>query len=267
MSKFQESVRDALGAEYETFLQGSYKNDTSIKDINDVDIVALRKGTVSGVFSAEHFENPVSWGQIFKDATARLEAVEKFKGKTSIGDKCIKVNGTWNADVVPAVRIAKYTEDPIAIYSFGTRSEKKNYPRLHYENGVAKQKATSETYKAVVRMFKKWVTNQWPNGGVAPSFYVECLIYRVPDDRFSSDLALAFFRVGYWIESNVKPTALPVVLSVAGDKDILVQSEWNSSDYAQFHAKHCASTTLVARALKATTQTEATRLWRAAFNE
>jgi hypothetical protein len=46
VKRMQESIRKVLDESdfsYETFLQGSYRNDTAIADINDADIVALRK--------------------------------------------------------------------------------------------------------------------------------------------------------------------------------------------------------------------------------
>lgn len=46
-----EKIRDLLGEDYETFLQGSYRNETAISDLNDVDIVVVRKHTYSGVFA------------------------------------------------------------------------------------------------------------------------------------------------------------------------------------------------------------------------
>ncbi len=268
VSTFQEAIRDALGTEYETFLQGSYKNDTSVRDLNDVDIVALRKYTVSTVFSEERYPTSVSWNDIFAEVRARLEAAQRFRGKISYGDKCVKVNAEWKADVVPAVRIRRYDQDPVAIYSFREAKERKNFPRVHYENGVEKHQQTGETFKPVVRMFKRWVENHWPSDAtVAPSFYVESLIYNVPNDRFESDLATAFFRVGYWIEKNVTPTSPPVVSSVAKDKDILVDSEWKLANFARFHTQLVTATSLVATALKASTQADAVRYWRAAFNQ
>jgi hypothetical protein len=268
VSNFQEAVRGVLGEDYETFLQGSYKNDTSVRDLNDVDIVALRKHIVSTVFSDESYSSHVTWSDIFGDVRSRLEATQRFRGKTTYGDKCIKVKAEWNADVVPAVRIKRYDQDPIAIYSFREGKERKNFPRDHYDNGVEKHRQTNQTFKPVVRMFKRWVEKHWPyDETVAPSFYVECLVYNVPDDNFDSDLARAFFSVGYWIESSVPASPAPYVSSVAGDKDILVEEEWKRADYARFHAQLARSTTLVLWALQARTQAEAVRHWRAAFNE
>jgi hypothetical protein len=267
VSSLQEAIRDVLGGEYETFLQGSYKNDTSIRDLNDVDIVALRKQTVSGVFGTEHYNSSVTWNDIFVKIKDKLEGSARFKGKVSFGDKCVIVGGAYKADVVPAVRIGDYTNDPIAIFSFRAGAERLNYPRIHYENGVAKHESTGKTFKPIVRMFKKWATNYWPNEPIAPSFYIESLVSNVPDNRFESDLALGFFLVGYWIEQNVLPSLAPVVWSVAQDKDILVEDEWKRTDYSRFHAQLVRSTGSLSAALNANTVAFAVRNWRAAFNE
>jgi hypothetical protein len=46
VANLQTTIRDVLGeADWDTFLQGSYRNGTAIADINDVDIVARRKST------------------------------------------------------------------------------------------------------------------------------------------------------------------------------------------------------------------------------
>ena len=38
VKRLHENIRDILGADFETLLQGSYRNDTSISDLNDVDM-------------------------------------------------------------------------------------------------------------------------------------------------------------------------------------------------------------------------------------
>lgn len=268
VAAFQDAIRDALGSDYETFLQGSYKNDTSIRDINDVDIVAVLKFTSSGAFSGRPVTNYVSWADIFAEVRGRLDSAS-FRGRTSIGDKCVHVNADWSADVVPAVTINGYDRDPIAIYSFREQAERKNYPRVHYENGVRKQQRTGNAYKPTVRMFKAWAANHWANDpSIAPSFYVECVVYNATDSNFGlDDLASTFFYVGYRIESNFLPTLPRYVSSVAEDKDILVESEWKLANYSRFHAQLTRSTSLVLDARNARNQAEAVRLWRAAFNE
>ena len=260
-----ESIRQLLGIKYETFLQGSYKNDTGVANINDVDIVALRKSTTSTYYSGITASSFITWEQIFSEIESLLGQPPYYRGKISRGDKCVQVKTNFKADVVPAVNISIDGTDPISIYSFRQQSERQNFPRIHYENNVVKQKATTNTYKATVRLFKKWARNWFPDSNVAPSFYIECLIYNIPDEKFYTDLATSFFMVGYYVTQNINSSSyLP---SVAGDKDILVPHEWDKRSFDQFLAALDTSITATANALNATSAVSALNYWRSAFNE
>jgi hypothetical protein len=114
-------------------------------------------------------------------------------------------------------------------------------------------------------MFKRWVRNWFPNGSIAPSFYVECLIHGVPNNRFSADPAISFYLVSDWIIENVDRAT--VVMSVAGDKDILTESEWAPGNFTIFANQLSNVRPLLLAALQATSETDASRLWRGVFNE
>jgi hypothetical protein len=259
------NIRAALGASYETFLQGSYKNDTATAAL-DVDIVAIRKQTISSVFSGITPTNPVSWETIFGEVQQRLEASHHYNGKITRGDKCIKVATEFTADVVPAVAITDLNSDPIAIYSRKLGQERKNFPRIHHENGIAKHKATLQRYKPTVRMFKYWVGNRFSIGdGIAPSFYLECLIYNFDDTAFLPDPLERFAYIASTIVGL--DYSKQRVLSVAQDKDILVESEWPKYTFQEFQLHLAASLADVNAAARAHTSGEALRLWRRAFNE
>ncbi len=265
VKQLHESVREVLGTGYDTFLQGSYRNGTAVPDINDVDIVALRRGTRSSYFTGSTPTFPVTWEEIFGEVQRTLESSWLYRGKTERGDKCITINTGFHADVVPAVYIDSEAADPIAIYSFRDASERKNFPRDHYRNNVEKQDRTDGAYKPTVRMFKRWVRNWFSDGKVAPSFYVECLLHGVPDDKFSNDPVLSFFFVGSHIVQNVSRST--IVPSVAGDKDILTSSEWHPDRYEKFSAKLITSLLVVAKAIETSTQQSAQAYWREAFGD
>ena len=259
------SIRDVLGSGYETFLQGSYRNDTGVADINDVDIVAIHKDVTSTHFTGLTFDRYVSWDTVFLSIRDLLEDSPYYNGKTELGDKCITVHTDFRADVVPAVRIGDVESDPISVYSWRAQAERKNYPRDHYENNVFKQAATNDQYKPTVRMFKQWARNWFSGTKVAPSFYVECLVYNTPNGLFSNDPVVTFMDIADHIEQNVNQyTYLP---SVAGDKDILTESEWPLADFLQFQQRLEESVLYVQWALIATDTAEATRRWKKAFNE
>jgi hypothetical protein len=173
-------------------------------------------------------------------------------------------SGGLNADVVPAAALGDFGKDPIAIYSRGRREERKNYPRTHYDNGVAKQRATNNAYKATVRLFKRWAKQYDGFDKIAPSFYIECAVHHVETGKFDAYLPLSFATVGAEICSW---TRHKVIRSVAGDKDILVPDEWRPDNFEKFKAKLVRDLALVLRALQATTTQEADRLWKLAFGE
>jgi hypothetical protein len=58
-----------------------------------------------------------------------------------------------------------------------------------------------------------------------------------------------------------------VILSVAGDKDILLSTEWPPSDFEEFQGRLKTDVSLVSSAIAASTVTEANRLWKLAFGE
>lgn len=165
VKSLQENVRAALaadeGTKFDTFLQGSYRNGTAIADINDVDIVALY----------DPWRAPASrtdWDWLFNRIATILRTSALVSGTVTLGDKCVKLDGSLHADIVPAISPQPYSStDPITIYSRNAWQERPNYPRTHYQRGVAKQASTDDTYKATVRLFKRWV-RQYPTSLCQP---------------------------------------------------------------------------------------------------
>lgn len=97
---------------------------------------------------------------------------------------------------------------------------------------------------------------------IAPSFYIECAVHEVPNDKFYTYLPLGFAAVGAEICSWTRAKYLP---SVAGDKDILKVGEWNPDDFERFQARLGGDLRFVVQAIEASTTTEANRLWKLAF--
>lgn len=263
-SSMQQSIRDVLGSDYETFLQGSYKNDTAISDFNDVDIVAIRKTTHSGTFAHIEVSSRVSWDAIFSEIEAKLDASPLYRGKHSRGDKCITVEGTVNIDIVPAVKVTTELEDPIAVYSFREGMERLNHPRLHFENGKLKNANTNGHYKPIVRIMKSWAYQHFDDPKIAPSFYVECIVHSVPDRLFTSDHAGSFIDIGIDMLKKLANPHIPVY-TVSGSRNIF--DDWSPENREQFRKKFLDTTTLFLNALNATSELEASRHWHRGFNQ
>lgn len=83
-----------------------------------------------------------------------------------------------------------------------------NYPKLHIENGEAKnsEDQTGGRYKPSVRMFKnarnRATEREFLVDGAAPSYFVECLLYNVPDGCFTASVSDTYTAVVNHLHAN-----------------------------------------------------------------
>ena len=195
---------------FKVFLQGSYGNDTNILAESDVDVVIRYDGAFFSDLSRLTAEQKSAfnvWGQdctypynIFKDhVQAALEAA--FGRSVKPPDKrAFKINADGsrrNADVVVAFEYRRY-------YTFNSGDDQRsaigigfltsdntliaNYPKQHSDNCTTKHQATGGSFKPLVRIFKnmrrKLVADGLIANGLAPSYFIEGLLYNVPDTQF-----------------------------------------------------------------------------------
>ena len=196
----------------EVYLQGSYRNSTNIRGDSDVDVVVQSDATfyhdldrlapaVKESVRASFAPATYLWDQFREDV--RLALIDYY-GAGAIIDKskCITVinpgSSGINADVVPSFThrfylqgssVAPYHIDDIA---FKTQREGRlvvNFPKRHYERGVEKNRNTAEEFKPTVRVFKNARSYLVEHGGlgdaVAPSYFLECMLFNVGDSEFS----------------------------------------------------------------------------------
>lgn len=212
------------GQDFEIYLQGSYKNTTNIRGDSDVDIVVQLNQVFYSDISALTLHERQQYAAAFSDATYGwssfridvLSALQNYCGWANIdntGNKSIKLkqtSGRLAADIVPCMQHRKYT----SFYSnqgifvegmkFWTQREARpvvNFPKVHFKNGAAKNSAsrTNGQYKPIVRMFKN-ARGSLVNSGtiskdVAPSYFLECLLYNVPDNLFGSNLQQSYLDI------------------------------------------------------------------------
>ena len=125
--------------------------------------------------------------------------------------------GNMTADVLPAVRFKDYTAfrsindesfDEGLKFVDAAGNYTVNYPKLHIKNGEAKNSPlqTNGRYKPSVRMFKNarnhMIDKRLLGDGVAPSYFVECLLYNVPSQHFSASPRDTFFNVTKYLYEN-----------------------------------------------------------------
>ncbi len=255
ISSLHNNIR-ALLPNYETFLQGSYANDTAISDINDVDIVAVHNPLMSLLTGSSQPSN------LFYDIKNKLEANQNYMGMVTIGHKCLTVNlNTKQADIVPAIRstavqLNQYREPLIIAQSI------RNYPKTHLANGQAKNQRTNNNYKKLVRMLKNYVNN-WNLKNIAPSFYIECLVYSYTDNSFGNDLAYSLNNI---LSHMVGQSFVSTFTTVAGDKIVISQNEWSPQSFIAFRQHIANKLPQLNAAARATSETLANSYFRQFFN-
>lgn len=255
ISAFHNNIRAILSG-YETFLQGSYANDTAISDINDVDIVAV--------------ENPLSTllsgvgrsSNLFYDIKNKLEANQNYIGSVTAGSKCLTIQlATKHSDVVPAQRptnfqLNQYMEPLIIAQSI------RNYPKTHLASGQVKNQRTNNNYKKIVRMLKNYINN-WNIKHIAPSFYVECLVFSYDDSFFYNDLPLSLNNLlNHMVGQNFNAS----FNTVAGDKIVISQTEWAPQSFIAFRQHVATKLPLLYTAVTATDEQTANTYFRQFFN-
>ena len=231
-----DSVRNSLSApssplgarDFEAYLQGSYKNDTNIRRDSDVDLVVKLNSTFQKDLSGLSESEKALYKAVYQDATYlwkhfRADVLEALRGhfgasRVSEGNKAIKVSGGGNrlaADVVACLQYRKYESfrsrsdqsyvEGIVFYTIRENRQVINFPKSHYDNGVRKngQHGTNGWYKPTVRVFKNARTHLVNQGIVsedlAPSYFLECLLYNVADKAYGQSHQATFLSVIEWL--------------------------------------------------------------------
>ena len=206
---------------HDFYLQGSYRNDTNIRGDSDVDVVlemtsAVKYDTSSlsqydqGLVSASFQPAIYDWSDFRREA---LKALEGGFGSRMVGqgNKSIKLKvdpPRLAADVVVCMEHRRYISyssyvEGITFWALRDKRWIVNYPKEHYKKGAAKSACTWDRYKRTVRMFKNARNHMESTGRIgadlAPSYFVECLIYNAPDSAFQPGFQETYCSIVNWM--------------------------------------------------------------------
>ncbi len=209
---------------YAIFLQGSYFNDTNIYSESDVDVV-MRLDSIftyylsslsqaeKDAFTAVHADATYTHREFREDVLRVLR--DRFPQDVEPGTKAVKINARGarrKTDVLIAVQHRKYrrftsvgNDDQVTGISFhksdGTRVS--NYPKQHRENLIAKNQATAEWFKHLIRIFKnarqRLIEQRMVAAGTAPSYYIEGLLFNVPNEKFGTSYQDSMMHAINWL--------------------------------------------------------------------
>ena len=224
--------------DFENYLQGSYRNHTNIHADTDVDVVIQLNSIFRGNTSLLTEEETEEYDEHYSSASYSLEDFKNevikalYNGfgynRIKIGNKSIKVladnsGSMYNADVVVAMQYRLYVPnkrkntkvDSIGLYYyegiwFKTSSGEEiiNYPKLHYENGKEKQEKTNKLFKPIVRIFKNMRNTAkekryLSSKDIAPSYFIQCLLYNVPDYIFSGSYREIVINILNYLDEKI----------------------------------------------------------------
>ena len=212
-------IREALKAhkglkqfKYEVFLQGSYKNDTNLGGDSDVDVVvrlsSKLKPSVAALTGEQLQENGShkfvhqQWKSFRDEALNALRA--RFGKVAESGRKTLKVpKGKMQADADLVVTVSH--KEGIGFYLSDERRWVVSFPQQHHDRGAKKEKAANNRFKRTIRMFKaarnRLVEKKVLTKDDAPSYFIECLLYNVPDGLFKAKLAPTYTAIVEWLKT------------------------------------------------------------------
>jgi hypothetical protein len=202
----------AGNADIEVRLQGSYGNDTNVYGDSDVDIVLCQRNLFyynldslsendKAAFKRDHPSAAQYDLPRFKaDVVAWLSKNYPQDFGPAKGNKALHIKGRnnrRNADVLVCAQHKKYSAYPnldgarfaqgVVFYPRGGGSIV-NYPKQHSDYLTQKHQETGQWLKPTIRIFKNMRTRMREIGisgdGVAPSYYIEGLLYNVSDALF-----------------------------------------------------------------------------------
>jgi hypothetical protein len=192
----------------EVFPQGSYRNNTNVRQESDVDICVR---CMDSFFFDFYFAKQVAYESagiaeatyLYTEFKNDVEdaLVSKFgRRRVNRGNKAFDIheNSTCvDADVVACFEHRRYSH--INQYGHpqfisGTQfpaddgSRIINWPHQHNDNGVVKNNITGRRFKTMVRILKRLRNEMDANGitatGPIPSYLIECLVFNAPKGAF-----------------------------------------------------------------------------------
>lgn len=212
---------------FKVFLQGSYGNDTNIWAESDVDVVIRLDDAFRSDLTQLTDEEKAAYNRAYETATYSYPdfkqdvvrvLTDKYGAGVTAGDKAILIPASGNrrkADVIVAIEYRRY-------YKFSGLFDQSydagicfwnakgdliaNYPSQHCSNLTAKHQATKSWLKPMIRILKnlrsKCIADNLLAAGVAPSYYLEGLLYNVPDAKFGVSYGQSFVEAFNWLQTE-----------------------------------------------------------------
>lgn len=205
--EYLESVQSLAHYRIDTYLQGSYKNSTNVRQGSDVDVGSRTAEVYIGetkhlpetqrsLYASHTSPGDFGYAQYRADILAALRA--KY-GTVHDGNKALNIPGNssrLDADVLPCLEYRHYWTytGQLSDYAKGIAFYSKqgqlyvNFPDQHFQNLTTQNGKTDGKLKGCIRILKR-ARNLMVEAGKwrkerSPSYYLECLLWNVPPHIF-----------------------------------------------------------------------------------
>ncbi len=246
------------------FLQGSYKQDTAIYTINDIDVVALCR-----LWQPSEGGGGRTYGrdEIFRLIAAPLLGDQRYASKVryNSGSMCIKVDLGIKVEILPVVFKSGNSDpaiEPFRLYRPETGQWEDGFARYHqrwltWKNGAEK---TGGNFIPAIKALKHLRSHYRLD---AVSFHLECLLFTLPDDAFRGapgDMIagvlgrIAATPAATWYQGRLDTPS-------KDGRDIFSGSEWKAAGWMAFHAAVAVWARAAEAAIRETRRERAIALW------
>jgi hypothetical protein len=232
-------ARDGLACELSPvcFLQGSYRQQTALYTINDVDIVTLcrlwQPGSGGGGRTYDR-------DQIFAIIAAPLLNDWRYKDKVRYGpdSMCVKVDLGIKIEILPVVFKQGTTdpqEEPFRLYRPENQRWEDGYARYH-QGWLSDKNSAGRAAGNFIPSIKVFKHLRAHHSVDAVSFHLECVLYSLADPLFSGRPAdysetllahLAATPAEDWYQRGC--------LTPCQERNIFTPHEWSFDSWAEFH--------------------------------
>ena len=259
MNVLNDSASPYYPKDFSIFLQGSHGNQTNVYRDSDVDIVMCLNQTYYADINSLTESAKSSYNKVFVPATYShtqfkadvLAWLEKNYGAdVKPGKKAIFIKGKGNrrdADVLVCANHRRYRDvskgddslyDEGIVFWTSSGEEIVNFPKQHSDNCTTKHQNTNSWFKPVVRIYKNMRNHMLDGGyiadGVAPSYFIEGMLWNVPNGHFGSNFQDTFIKTFNWVVNSDHTQ-----LACANDLHWLVRNSnvcWSPEDFDMYLA-------------------------------
>lgn len=246
--------------DFSIFLQGSYGNNTNVWKDSDVDIIIRLNQTFYSDLSqldegAKHSFDSMHPNVQYGFHQFRTEIInwliKHFGSDVKPGRKAIFVkgnNGRRDADVLVCAKLRRYRKwstgaddqyDEGICFFLPDNTRVINFPEQHRNNCISKHQNSNEWFKKTVRVYKNMRNRMVEDGyladGMAPSYFIEGMLWNVPNSKFELTFEDSFVNSFNWVTNSDKTQ-----LACANDLFWLIREGggncWKPADFEMYIA-------------------------------